>query len=177
MNLEIIEEYNLSAQKKQAIEALLPICFPHYPKGRIFLNQLPNFRMLLWNEQAMLQGHLAVDHRLMNNAGEFITTFCISDFCVAAELRKQGYGTLLLEELQNFALEREIDFLVLLTSDNKVYEQNGFVEVKNHCRWLMMHAGNSFGIVSRRLDDGLMIKQIGDKVWKPGLVDFLGHIF
>ena len=56
-------------------------------------------------------------------------------------------------------------------------KKNGFKLVDNTCRWLIVNQQKTLGIAHRKIADSLMVKPLGSKEWKDGIVDFLGPIF
>ena len=99
MNIKRVEEFLIRESDRAKIHALLSECFSDYPKGRTYYKQLPTFRLLAW-EGDDLVGHLAVEHRMMNNAGNLIRVFGIVDLCVAKDFQHQKIGTQLLDQLE-----------------------------------------------------------------------------
>lgn len=176
MKIQRLEEFAITRDIGQAIYHLLRKCFPDYPEGRIFFKQLPAFRFLAW-KGAQLIGHMAVEHRMVNNNGPLRRIFGIVDLCVAPEFQHQRVGRRLLEAVEELGRKNEVEFLVLLTNDQQWYAHYGFQLVETECRWLLIHDDRSFGIVRRRIDRGLMVKPLLAEEWLPGPVDFLGYIF
>ena len=74
-------------------------------------------------------------------------------------------------------IENDIDYLILVAWDPKVYLKMDFVQVNNACRWLIIRQKQSLGLAQRNLGDGLMIKKLSNHQWKDGLLDFMGTIF
>jgi len=176
MKLERIEEFKIGAAAHRAIWALLQQAFPGYPDERSFFKQLPDFRYLLWNGDE-LAAHMAVEHRLINNADQLLYIFGVVDLCVAQPYQHRKIATKLLDQLTTLGKEHRIDFILLQAKNAKLYESNGFLPQENLCQWLLINQNKTIGVVRRQLQQSLMVKPLGDKVWKPGLVDFLGHVF
>ena len=57
------------------------------------------------------------------------------------------------------------------------FENNGFEVVSNECKWMVIHQQATLGVIKRSLQEGLMIKSLGSKEWRPKQLDFLGPIF
>ena len=176
MEIRQLEEFALGEQERQAIQQLLGDCFPDYPADRIYYKQLPDFRLLAW-ENDRLVGHLPVEHRMIDVGGMAARIFGIADFCVAGDFQHRGLGTQLLNRLEQLGKEHAVDFLLLLASRHEVYLHNGFQLVQNPCRWLIIHDHRSLGVSHRRLPETLLVKALGSKPWREGVVDLLGHIF
>jgi GNAT superfamily N-acetyltransferase len=176
MLVERIEEHAISHQTHQEIERLLTSSFSEYPVGRTYFKQIPDFR-LLFRVEDHLAGHLAVEYRIINLAGETARIFGIADFCVDADFRNQKIGSQLLQYLEKYARQFRIDFLLLIAAEHSFYLPHGYQAANNRCRWLMIQNNQSFGIADRRIDNCLMVKPLGKRPWKEGTVDFLGHLF
>lgn len=178
MIIERIEEYQLTKNTHQTIYSLLLEGFGQYPAGRDFFRQLPTFRLLAWSDQQDLIGHMAVEHRLVNNQGQLLRIFGIADFTVATSHRNQGIGTNLLQALTDLGHTSEVDFLLLLAHDSgTVYARQGFIAIDAQCKWLLIQQDQSLGVLNRFIAGSLMIKPISNVSWKEGNLDFLGHIF
>lgn len=176
MELQRLEEFQIDAQTEAAIAGLLCECFPEYPQGRTYYKQLPDFRYLCWKAEQLI-AHMAVEHRMINNAGAVYRIFGIADLCVAEAFQHQKLASRLLTELSLLGERHRVDFLMLMAKDHGLYLSNGFQLVANTCQWLLINEHRSFGIAHRRVPASLMVKALGEKEWKPGLADFLGHVF
>jgi predicted N-acetyltransferase YhbS len=178
MRIEHQAEYQLSEKTHRAIQQLLEEGFENYPRARDFFRQLPTSRMLAWSEEGELIGHLAVEHRIVNNDGQLWRVFGIADFTVAKAHRNQRIGSTLLQSLTELGRSSGIDFLLLLAHDSgSIYAQNGFLPIDAQCKWLLINQDQSLGVLNRYIANSLMIKPLGNAVWRSGFLDFLGHIF
>ena len=171
-----IEEYKIQDKKHAQIRTLLERSFSEYPEGRSYYQQVPSFRYLV-SEQKQLIGHMAVDYRVINMAEKVYTIFGIGDFCVDPDFQSQNIASHLLETVELEAQKNGIDFLVLIAQDHGFYKKKGFQLQENTCRWLIITNQKTLGIGHRNISESLMIKKMGKKKWKPGLVDFMGTIF
>ena len=177
MKYVILNNYELNPPEKNAIAELLETCFGQYPKKRIHLKQCPSFRLLVYDDAQNLVGHLAVDYRFMNNSGQAIEIFGLSDVCVLPAYRSQKNATKMVDKITRIAQKQAVDFLILIAWEIDIYLSMGFQQVYNVCRWLMIHQDQSLGIAQRIIPDGLMVKSISQKTWGNGPVDFMGPIF
>ncbi len=175
MQIERIEEFKIKPITHQAIQELLYTCFAEYP-ARSFFKQLPNFRYLAWDKNILI-GHLAVEHRIINNGEQLLHIFGVSDLCVLQAYQEKSVASSLLDQLSTLGKEHNIDFLLLIADTHGLYLKNKFKLVDNTCRWLMINSNQTLGVNHRKIERSLMIKRLGTKKWHPGLVDFLGHIF
>lgn len=176
LTIKRIEEFRLSPARKQAVMELLCDCFPDYPKGRTYYKQLPDFRYLAFIDKN-LAGHLAVDHRLVSIDGQQARVFGVVDLCVAAQFQQQKVATSMLQNLEQLARKHDLDFILLLTEDHAFYQKQGYHLVENPCRWLVMQNHKSLGVIERKMNDTLMVKQMGNRNWEEGVLDFLGYVF
>ena len=176
MKLQRLQEFEIEEATELAIAGLLGDCFPEYPQGRIYFKQLPDFRFLCWENESLI-AHMAVEHRIIDNDGQALRIFGIADLCVAEAFQHRRLASRMISELAILGLRHRIDFLLLMAKDHGLYESNGFQLVSNTCQWLMISENRTLGIAHRRVRSSLMIKALGKKEWKPGLVDLLGHVF
>jgi len=175
MELERVEEFALTSLQKQHIQRLLKTAFPGYP-DRTFYRQLPDFRYLGYREERLM-AHMAVEHRLLHNAGQLYPVFGVIDLCVDPIFQRRRIASYLLDQLTMLGKENQIDFLVLIASQHQIYLDNGFQLVSNPCVWMMISGDQSVGLTRRSVKHSLMVKPLRGKQWKEGLVDFLGPIF
>ncbi len=176
LSIQRIEEFKISIEVHQQINTLLNKTFGDYYEKRSYYKQLPTFRYLVWDEDQLI-GHMAIEHRNINVAEIVSTIFGVVDLSVDNEYQSQNIGSTLLQELETLGKKHAIDFLVLIAQNHEVYEKNGFYLENNTCRWLMINSNQILGVGHRRIEECLMVKPIKDKKWKPGLIDFLGHMF
>jgi GNAT superfamily N-acetyltransferase len=177
MIVQRIEEFRIDPSAAAAIQRLLRACFPDYPPNRTYFRQIPNFRFLAWHGDGQLVGHCAIEHRLINNAGVVLRIFGIADLCVAPPQQHHRLATRLLGETEALARAHGIDCLLLLAKEHGLYLNNGFVAVDNPGKWLLIQNDQTLGVARRSLENSLLVKPLGERIWQSGLVDFLGHIF
>lgn len=175
-SIERIEEWMIGADRNEDIAQLLGICFPQYPAHRSFFHQIPAFRLLTYEEGALI-GHVAVEHRIINVGGTELRIFGVADICVLPERQGEGMGTQLLQELEDFGRKCGIDYLLLLAYEQDWFLHRGFRPVNQEGRWLWIQKNETFGVIQRGLNHELMVKPLSHKRWRAGTVDFLGHIF
>ncbi|MEL6986468.1 MAG: GNAT family N-acetyltransferase, partial [Bacteroidota bacterium] len=135
MEIKRVEEIKLSPKINESIIALLGVCFPNYPKGRSYYHQIPDYRLLAYEDKKLV-GQMSVDHRMMNISGKHAKVLGISDFCVHPKMRKKHISSKMLLELEAFAKKYRIQFLVLSTSEPAFYKKHGFKSKNNICKWL-----------------------------------------
>lgn len=173
--LERVEEFALTEPQQRDIQQLLKNAFPGYP-DRTFYRQLPDFRYLGYQEERLM-AHLAVEHRLLHNAGQLVKVFGVMDLCVDPLFQRRRIASYLLDQLTGLGQTHQIDFLVLLASQHQLYLDNGFQLVSNPCVWMIINGDQCLGLTRRSVKNSLMVKPLGGRQWKEGLVDFLGAMF
>jgi len=176
LEIEKVDEYAIDAETASQIGHLLEESFPAYPQDRIYFRQVPTFRLIV-KSQGKVIGQVGVDFRIMNNDNQLLRIFGIVDLCVGESARHKGVAAALLDRVESMGRKYEIDFLILWAKDRHFYEKRGFQEVNNPCRWLLIQNHQSHGLVHRRFGEGLMVLRLGDKEWRTGTLDYLGHIF
>lgn len=169
-------EYLLPYLQKALIADLLQLCFPQYPSGRAHFRQIPHFRILAHDDSSNLIGHIAIEHRMINNAGQTLRIFGLADVCIHPDFQNKGLGTKLLNFLENLAREAQIEALLLIAPEPEFYLKNDFLAVENDCKWLFLQGDQTLGVLNRKVG-GLMVKMLGEKSWREGQLDLLGHIF
>ena len=175
IRIEEIVEYQLSSSHKEQVTRLFDVVFEDYPSGRIYYNQLPDFRLLAFSNEELI-GHVAVSHRMIRVGEESHPVFGIIDLCVHPDFRLNKLGTKLINSIAEKARLYEMHYLVLTSEKDDFYLKNGFIHTDNPCRWLVIHHDNSYGVLQRNLEEGLMIKEITTS-WAKGEVDLLGTMF
>lgn len=176
ITFDIINEYELNEKDQQDINHLLCDCFSDYPEDRIHFRQVPSFRLIGRDEQG-IQAHIAVTFRWMNLDQSVIRVFGLTDICVASSAREQKLATRMIEYLSETGRKKQVDFLILIAWAPEFYQRMGFQLAHNRCRWLLIQNDQSLGLAQRKIENGLMVKALGDKAWHDGSLDFLGPVF
>ena len=175
MKIERIEEYQITASTTSHIQKLLQQAFWQFPDQRIYYKQVPHFRYLVWDED-ILAAQVGVEFRIIALNNQPVRIFGIMDLCVDSEYRSQNIGSNLLEKIEAEGLKHNIDFILLFAGDQRIYKNQGYQQVNNTCKWLLINNHQSLGVVHRNIN--LMVKQLGFKQWKEGvLADLLGFVF
>ena len=170
------DEFELTTQDRASIRGLFELAFDGYPNGLIYYNQVPDFRLLVWDKKE-LSGHAGVHYRKINVGGSIFSVFGIVDLCVDPKSQNMNLGSSVLNEITELAVAHDVDFIVLTSQLDEFYLKNGFQVVYNPCRWLVIRNHESIGVFRRTLQHGLMIKKTGSSDWPEGELDFMGHMF
>lgn len=177
MHLEKIEEYNIDTTTQQKIHQLLQDSFGAFPKDRIFLKQVPTFRLLLWDNNVLV-AQCAIVFRTVSLDRKPLRIFGIMDLCVDKAYQNQKIGSKILQKIETIAHESNIDFILLFGGTQDFYLQNGFQLVENDCRWVLMKDYKTMGIMTREIPQTLLIKSISKKNWnEEALLDLMGFVF
>jgi predicted acetyltransferase len=176
ITFDIINEYQLMEDDRRNISRLLCDCFSEYPKDRIHFRQVPSFRLIGRDKQG-IQAHIAVTFRWMSLDQSVIRVFGLTDICVASKAREKKLATKMIEYLSEIGRKQSVDFLILIAWMPEFYQRIGFQIAHNRCRWLLIQNDESLGLAQRKIENGLMIKALGDKAWSDGPLDFLGPVF
>ena len=169
-------EHDLGEATGTAVARLRDRCFPEFGCGRPYYKQLPHFRLLAFEGDA-LTGHLGVDHRVVRFGTEVVTIFGAIDLCVAEDARGRGVGSALLAELEQLAVRSGVGALLLFASDQRLYQRCGFALRDASCSWLRIDDHRNYGMAHEEIVGELMLKQLDPKLSLTGEIDLLGYLF
>jgi GNAT superfamily N-acetyltransferase len=171
-----LNEYEIDDKIEKSILNLLVESFPDvYPRDRIYFKQIPHFRYLAYDNEALV-AQVGLDYRVMNLNCHSIKVLGIIDLCVRKEYRGKNAASQLLSKIDELSKAHNLDFLLLFADIESVYLKNGFVNVENNCRWVKIDEHKTLGIGEEKIDE-LMIKKIGCKDWEDGYLDLLGYLY
>jgi len=177
MHIEKIEEYAIDFTTQQKIHHLLQTSFGQFPEDRIFLKQVPSFRLLVWDNDVLI-AQCAIVFRTISLDKVPFRIFGIMDLCVDKHYQNQKIGRRILKQIERIAEENNIDFTLLFGGTQDFYLQNGFQLVQNDCRWVLMKDYKTMGIMTRPIPETLLVKSISNKKWNnSALLDLMGFIF
>lgn len=175
MTITHTPDYLLTPLQQAHIATLLQRTFPSYP-ARSHFRQLPHFRILAHDDSGTLLGHIAIEHRMINNAGQILRIFGLADVAIHPDQQNKGLGSKLLQFTEQLARDTAVDALLLIAAEPEFYLKNDFLAVENDCKWLFLQGDQTLGVLQRRLG-GLMVKMLQGGAWRSGQLDLLGHIF
>lgn len=176
MTITHTPDYQLSSTQQITIADLLQLTFPSYPPTRTHFRQLPHFRILAHDDSGTLLGHIAIEHRMVNNAGQILRIFGLADVAIHPDQQNKGLGSKLLQFTEQLARDTAVDALLLIAAEPEFYLKNDFLAVENDCKWLFLQGDQTLGVLQRRLS-GVMVKMLQGGEWRSGQLDLLGHIF
>lgn len=178
MQIQLINEIELDNPTKSKIADLLQRGFPEEDfKGRHYFKQLPHYRLLLKLDDHLI-GHLGLDFRVMTLNTIPINVLGVMEVVVHPHYQKQGYGALLMNELDHIVqkFQHNIDYLLLVADQYDFYRKFGFELTAQHTKWLVTEEHVNYGIKEDFFSDCLMYKQIGSKPWiDNGKLDWMGY--
>ena len=169
-------EFALEPTTHLQITKLRNTCFPNNQRDRSYYKQLPHFRYLAYKKESLV-GHMGVDHRVISVGDSIFKIFGIIDLCVETNYRTQGIATKFLTLLTELAQKKSIDFLFVVAPDHRLYLNNGFKVICNYCFWLRLHEHKNYGVAVEKIENELLVKQIGTKSWSDEPIDLLGYLF
>jgi len=177
MRIEQHLEMTVSESMDTELIELLRHAFPSIYPNRRYFKQLPHFRLIAYEDEQII-GQVGLDFRVMNMNGKPIHVLGIIDLCVREEVRGRGVGRTLMEKVIDLGETYPVDFLLLFADRPDLYERVGFHKVSNTCTWLQIDDENQTtrGIGEATFEE-LMIRQVGDKWWAGGTLDFLGYLY
>ncbi|CAH6923727.1 GNAT family N-acetyltransferase [Vibrio chagasii] len=173
--MEVISEIEVSKEQNQAITTLRNSAFPEHQVQRSYYKQLPHMRALQHHE-GQLVGYLGLDYRMINVGGHAFKVLGVIDFCIAEDVRGKGLGSTMLSELDAYAKERDVDFIILISELHSFYSSHGYNRVVAVHSWLRLNEHLSYGIAVEEVDE-LYVKSISGVSWPSGKVDWLGYMY
>lgn len=169
-------EHDIPPEIHRQVTDLRNHCFPDHSAPRSYYKQIPHFRYLVFHESRVI-GHLGIDHRVMSVAGNPLHIFGLIDFCVDEEFRNQKIASSIIEAVSELARRKKIDFLFLIASNHKMYENNGFRSISADCSYLKIHDHKNYGVGHSKMVEEILIKPIGYDRWPDGEIDLLGYMY
>jgi len=173
--LIIVPEIDVNETIHSSITRLRNNSFPGYQVDRSWYKQLPHMRILCYAEDELI-GYMGIDFRVSRVGESVCKVLGIIDFCVSEMFRGRGIGTSMLHELAVYAQQKDVEFIVLVAANPKVYLNNGFQQVSAKCTWLRIDEHKNYGIACEQLDN-LLVMKTGPRQWPGGDIDWLGYLF
>ena len=112
----------------------------------------------------------------MGVGGKCITILGVVDFCVKEQYRGKGVGSSMLVYLDQYAKDKQVDFVILISEIGTIYSKCGYNNVPAEHTWLKVHEHKNYGVGQERIDE-FYVKAVGKKEWPKGVVDWLGYMF
>ena len=173
--MKIVSEIDISVKQHKKITEIRNSCFPDEQASNSYGKQLPYMRFLEYRGTEIV-AFMSVDYRVLRNENEIYRVLGVVNLCVEEEHRNQGIGTAMLKKIAEYAEEKDIDFIVLLSDHDKYYTDRGFKNVTSINSWLRIHEHKNYGVAVEEVND-LYVKSVKGKSWVSGHVDWLGYIY
>jgi len=175
MDIEIVNEIDLSPAQDQEIAALLHEAFGAEFGWRSFFQQRHHLRLIARTDGKMA-GHVALTYRVIGQGGKMIPIVGLAEVATDKSYRGQGVARTLVTKSLDIARGSPAEF-ALLFGDPVHYHRYGFHTAANSLRSLDLENGVSKGIKVAP-DDCFMIAATGDAIWNSlAEVDLMGRKF
>ncbi|SFR51574.1 Predicted N-acetyltransferase YhbS [Yoonia tamlensis] len=175
MDIEIVNEIDLSPAQDQEIAALLHEAFGAEFGGRSFFQQRHHLRLIARIDGKMA-GHVALTYRVIGQGGKMIPILGLAEVATDKTYRGQGVARTLVTKSLDIASDSPAEF-ALLFGDPAHYHRYGFQAAVNSLRSLDLENGVSKGIKIGP-DDSFMVVATGQTTWDPQAeVDLMGRKF
>lgn len=171
--MKIYPEIEVSNAQHEAIQALRNKAFPDHQVSRSYHKQLLHMRALQYHDNQLI-GYMGLDYRVVNVGGEVYKVLGVSDFCIDSAWQRKGIGSGMLAQLADYARDKDVDFIILISELHDFYVANGFQLVESHASWLRIHEHTNYGVGVEYVDE-LYVKPMKDKSWPAGHMDWLGY--
>ncbi|MFF5076257.1 GNAT family N-acetyltransferase [Actinoplanes sp. NPDC000266] len=175
MELKRLPEAEIGPELHLALQGLLEACFPGYPE-RSYFKIPPHFRYVV-TDGPTVQAQLGVELRVIRVGDQVLRTFGVVDLCVREDSRGQGLASRLLDELNGYAADCGMNFVILFADDDSLYHRNGFVRVDNPLTWVKINDHRVIGLAQAVAPHELMVRSVTGAIWPTGDIDLLGHVF
>lgn len=175
MQIERINEYDLTRETDAEIATLLACCFGTDFGGRSYFQQRHHVRFTA-RENGKLLGHMALCYRDVRLGAALTPIWGLAEVATDPDARGKGIATMMLDAAVAFARTTPADFFVLF-GNRPIYAGNGFEAHSNIITYLTLD-GAKTGVLKTATDGGLMVLPLGEKPWDSAApLDLLGHKF
>nr|WP_295893939.1 GNAT family N-acetyltransferase [uncultured Vibrio sp.] len=127
--MNIVNEIDITEEQHLLIEVLRNQSFPDHKASRSYFKQLPHMRALHYDGDQLV-GYLGLDYRVIKVGDDVHKVLGIIDFCVEESFRGQGIGSLMLSEVESFAENKDVDFIILVSDLHDFYSAKGFRKLR-----------------------------------------------
>lgn len=175
MQIETIDEQNLTSADEQRIMQALQKAFSEGFEDRSFYQQRHNKRFIVRHGEDII-GHMAVCYRAIRMNDQLVRIAGLAEVATDPDFRGQGIASKLMAKVLDYVQDTQADFF-LLFGVRAMYEGNGFRPVPNPVTYVDMQ-GAKTGSVSQLHKTHLMMRQLKDIPWDDTAdIDLLGHMF
>lgn len=175
MQIERLNEFELTPQIETEIADLLAQCFDTDFGGRTYFQQRHHVRFTA-RENGVLLGHMALCYRDVRLGDDLTPIWGLAEVATSPAARGKGIATKLLHAAIAFAKTTPAAHFVLF-GNRPMYAANGFVSHANTITSLAL-IGAKTGAVKTAPDAGLMVLPLTPQPWNGQTkLDLLGHKF
>ena len=175
MRVEAVPEWALGPHEP-AVAALLARCFDVGFGGRTFFKQRHHLRLLAFDPEGALLGHVAVTWRAVRVGEGLVDVAGLAEVATSPERRGEGVAQALVSRAVQQARESLAEF-VLLFGTAGLYGGLGFRPAANLLRHVRMDEGRTLSVGTARGAD-LMVLPLREAAWDEAApVDLLGPLF
>lgn len=175
MQIERIEEYNLTAEIEAQINTVIERAFNESYGGRTFFQQRHNTRFIA-RDNGKIVGHMALSYRAMRMGDRLINNIGLAEVATDPDHQGRGIATTLLKATIAEARASQADFYTLF-GVRPLYAGHGFRAVPNATTHVRMYGARTSEIATAE-NPNLMVMQLRDIVWDDTAhIDLLGFSF
>lgn len=175
MQIERIEEYNLTAKDEAQINTLLVRAFDESFGDRSFHQQRHHIRFLT-RDNGKVIGHMALSYRAIRMGDTLVNNIGLAEVATDPDHQGRGIATELLKATIAEARASQADFYTLF-GVRPIYAGHGFRAVPNPVTHTALYHART-GDVTRAETTDLMVMQLRDILWDDTApIDLLGFSF
>jgi predicted N-acetyltransferase YhbS len=175
MQIERIDETQLSPTDETAINVLLRRAFGNDFGNRSFHQQRHSFRLII-RQGPQVVGHMALCYRAVRLGDNLFNVIGLAEVSTDPDLQGQGIASALMREAIAQAKATQADFFMLF-GDKSLYAGNGFQKKNNVLIYTDFHDAKT-GAIHHEPAKGLMTLPLTDMPWDDtATLDLLGHAF
>lgn len=175
MEIEQINEYELTPELDREISSFLSIVFGEEFGGRSYHQQRHHIRLLARHGDVLV-GHVAMCYRDIFLGAEYVSIWGLAEVGTSPEMRGCGIASRLLRSAIALARSSPAEFFVLF-GDRPLYAGHGFKTQRNEYRYLSLERGEPSSVQTQKAS-ALMVLPLGERKWDSNLtVDLMGSKF
>ena len=175
MQIERIEEYNLTSEDEGQINTLLVRAFNEDFGDRSYHQQRHHIRFITRDGDKII-GHMALCYRSIRMGDALVRVIGLAEVSTDPDHQGRGIASALMAETLKEARASQADFF-LLFGVRPMYAGNGFRNVPNHTIHTRLYGART-GEVATAPEPHLMVLQLRDIEWDDAApIDLLGFSF
>lgn len=175
MQIERIDEYNLTTEDETRIHTLLVRAFDEDFGGRSFHQQRHHIRYIARDGDNII-GHMSLCYRSIRMGDALVRIMGLGDVSTDPDHQGKGIASALMSETLKEARASQADFY-LLFGVRPMYAGNGFRAVPNHVTHTELYGART-GKIATATNPSLMVLQLRGSAWDDTApIDLLGFSF